>query len=53
MGMTDADGNEFYKNAGDNDGYVGYFDVSEEAFENNVAEAIKVLQKYYNNIKAD
>ena len=31
MGMTDADGSEFYKNAGHNDGFVGYYDVSEEA----------------------
>ena len=31
MGMTDADGSQFYKNAGHNDGFVGYWDVSEDA----------------------
>ena len=53
MGMTDADGNEFYKNAGSSEDYVGYFDVSEEAFESNVAKAIEVLKKYYSNITAE
>ncbi|MBQ8523481.1 MAG: hypothetical protein IJ457_02530 [Clostridia bacterium] len=52
MGMTDADGTEFYKNAGDAEGYVGYFDVSEEAFEANCQKAIEVLTKYYDNVKA-
>ena len=49
-GMTDADGSEFYKNAGHNDGFVGYFDVSEEAYAANCDEAIKILKKYYSNI---
>ena len=48
MGMTDADGSEFYKNAGDSDDYVGYYDVSEEAWESNVEKAIEILSKYYN-----
>ncbi len=47
MGMTDYDGNEFYLNAGHSDDYVGYYDVSEEAMESNYAEAIEILQKYY------
>ncbi len=52
MGMTDADGSEFYKNANPSESsYVGYFDVSEEAFEANCNKAIEVLQKYYDNIK--
>lgn len=46
MGMTDVDGNEFYKNAGHND-FVGYYDVSEEAYEANFAAAIETLKKYY------
>lgn len=51
MGMTDADGTEFYKNACPSESsYVGYFDVSEEAFEANCNKAIEVLQKYYDNI---
>lgn len=47
MGMTDYDGNEFYENAGDSDDYVGYYDVSDEAYESNYAEAIEVLSQYY------
>ena len=47
MGMTDADGSEFYKNAGHNDGFDGYYDVSEDAYEANYEAAIETLKKYY------
>ena len=47
MGMTDADGSEFYKNAGSSDAYDGYYDVSKEAYEANFAEAYEILCKYY------
>ena len=47
MGMTDADGTEFYKNAGHSDEYDGYYDVSKEAYEDNYAEAYEILCKYY------
>jgi len=47
MGMTDADGSEFYKNAGSSDEFDGYYNVSEEAFEDNYAEAYAILTKYY------
>ena len=47
MGMTDADGSEFYKNAGSSDEFYGYYDVSEDAFEDNYAEAYAILSKYY------
>ena len=47
MGMTDADGSEFYKNAGDNDGFDGYYDVSTEALEANYDAAMETLKKYY------
>ena len=43
MGMTDADGGQFYKNAGHGEGYTGYFDTSEEAR----ARAKEVLEGYY------
>ena len=43
MGMTDADGSEFYKNAGHN----GYWNVAEDAYEDNFAKAIDILSKYY------
>ena len=49
MGMTDADGNEFYKNANKEAGnsFVGYFDTSKEAYEANCKAAIETLKKYY------
>ena len=47
MGMTDADGSEFYKNAGSSDAFYGYYDVSAEAYEDNWAAALETLKKYY------
>ena len=47
MGMTDADGSEFYKNAGSSDDFVGYYDVSEDAYVDNWDSAIETLKKYY------
>jgi ABC-type oligopeptide transport system substrate-binding subunit len=48
MGMTNPDGTEFYKTANSTtDSFDGYYDVSEEAFEANVAAAKAVLAKYY------
>ena len=47
MGMTDADGSEFYKNAGDNSGFDGYYDVSPDALQSNYDAAMEILQKYY------
>ena len=48
MGLTDADGSEFYKNTGVSDDYIGYFDTSAEAFESNFQKAVDILKKYYN-----
>ena len=47
MGMTDADGSEFYKNAGHSDDFDGYYDVSEDAYMDNWDSAIETLKKYY------
>ena len=47
MGMTEADGSEFYKNAGYSEEYYGYYNVAKEAFEANYAEAFAILSKYY------
>ena len=47
MGMTDADGSQFYKNAGSSDDYDGYYDVSEDAYVDNWDSAIETLKKYY------
>ena len=46
MGLTDADGSEFYKNAGTND-FDGYYDVSSDAVQSNYDTAIETLKKYY------
>ncbi len=48
MGLTDADGKtEFYANAGHNDGFVGYYDVSADALQSNYDSAVETLKKYY------
>ncbi len=49
MGMTNPDGTQFYETAGDKEknGYVGFYDVSKDAFEGNCQKAIEVLKKYY------
>ncbi|MBQ1689696.1 MAG: hypothetical protein II018_00325, partial [Firmicutes bacterium] len=44
MGMTDADGSQFYQNA---NGGEGYYSVDPDAFEANVQQAIEILKKYY------
>ncbi|MDO5132801.1 MAG: peptide ABC transporter substrate-binding protein, partial [Eubacteriales bacterium] len=47
-GLTDADGRtEFYTNAGHNAGFAGYFDVSQDALESSLEEALNILKKYY------
>ena len=52
MGMTDADGSEFYKNAGPSEDFDGYYDISEDAYAANCQKAVEVLKKYYSNINA-
>ena len=47
MGLTEPDGSQFYENAGDNDGFIGYYDVSEDAYTANFEQAMEVLKKYY------
>ncbi len=47
MGMTDADGSEFCKNAGSSDEYDGYYNVAEDAYMDNWDKALEVLKKYY------
>ena len=48
MGMTNPDGTEFYETAGHNDEFVGYYNVSADAFADNFNSAIETLKKYYN-----
>lgn len=48
MGITNADGSQFYQTAGGTDkAYYGYYDVSAEAMEANFNKAIETLKKYY------
>ncbi len=47
MGLTDADGSQFYENCGKSDAFKGYFDASAEALEANYNSAIETLKKYY------
>ena len=47
MGMTNPDGSEFYKTAGHNDNFAGYYDVSKDAIESNFNTAVETLKKYY------
>ena len=47
MGMTSSDGSQFYETAGHNDGFVGYYDVSVDAYEDNFTAAVETLKKYY------
>ena len=47
MGLTDADGSQFYQNAGNNSGYPGYYNVSADAYQDNWNSAIETLKKYY------
>lgn len=47
MGLTDADGSEFYQNAGNSDEYDGYYNVSADAMQSNFDSAIETLKKYY------
>ena len=48
MGLTDADGSQFYKNTGVSKDYDGYFDTSSEALKANFNTVIETLKKYYN-----
>ncbi len=48
MGLTDADGSEFYKNTGVSKDFDGYFNTSKEALEDNFKTAVDTLKKYYN-----
>lgn len=47
MGLTDADGSEFYKNTGFSKDFDGYFDTSSDALESNFDSAMETLKKYY------
>ena len=47
MGLTDADGSQFYKNTGVSAEYDGYFNASKDAVEANFAAAVETLKKYY------
>ncbi|MBQ9071276.1 MAG: hypothetical protein IJY23_08035 [Clostridia bacterium] len=48
LGIKNPDGSEFCSTAGNSDSFIGYFDVSREAYKENVYYALDVLMKYYN-----
>ena len=47
MGLTDEDGSQFYENAGSDPSFTGYYDVTEDAYEDNWTKALTTLKKYY------
>ena len=47
MGLTDADGSEFYKNTGVSEEFVGYYNTSADAYIDNWDAAVATLKKYY------
>ena len=47
MGLTDADGSQFYQNAGRSADFDGYLNVAADALESNYNTAIETLKKYY------
>ena len=47
LGIKNPDGSEFCHTAGGNENYWGYFDVSRDAYRENVFNAVAVLKKYY------
>lgn len=47
MGVTDADGSEFYKNTGVSADFDGYWNTSADAYMDNWDKAIETLKKYY------
>ena len=48
MGLTDADGSQFYQNAGNGSGYAGYYNVAADAYQSNWDSTVATLKKYYN-----
>lgn len=48
-GLTDANGSDFYTNAGNQsaNGYYGYYNVSADALDSNIQTALTTLKKYW------
>jgi len=47
MGITNADLSQFYETAGHSDTYIGYYNTAASAFASNCAQAVTILQKYF------
>lgn len=47
MGITNADGSQFYETAGSSTEYVGYFNTAASAYAQNCATAVEILSKYF------
>ncbi len=47
MGITNADGSQFYLTAGGEKAYAGYYNTAADAYAQNCADAVEVLKKYF------
>lgn len=47
LGLTDADGSQFYQNAGGSKDFYGYYDTAPLAVQEDHDDALEVLKKYY------
>lgn len=47
MGITNADGSQFYQSAGHNAGFIGYYNTAATAYAANCAEAVEILKQYF------
>ena len=46
-GIVEADGSEFYKNAGNSSDHIGYWYAGEGSKAKNTAQSMEILKKYY------
>ncbi len=47
MGITNADGSQFYESAGHSSSYIGYYNTAKSAYAANCAAAVEVLKEYF------
>ncbi|MBN2540324.1 MAG: peptide ABC transporter substrate-binding protein [Bacilli bacterium] len=47
MGITNADGSQFYESAGSSTTYIGFYDTAASAYAQNCATAVDILSKYF------
>jgi len=47
MGITNADGSQFYQTAGHNASYIGYYNTAATAYAANCQQAVDILKQYF------